>query len=192
MSDMATDYQRRPITADEFDRMGDVGIFGPDERVELLEGELVLLPPMNPLHARSIARVNRIFVTRLGNRAIVMPQLPIHLSLISEPLPDFGIVEPDERRYTHRHPDAASTFALVECADTSLSYDRGKKLLAYARARIREYWIINLNERCIEIHRDPHELGYRSRRIATPGESIRFATLPDLAFTVAELLGPDD
>lgn len=189
MSDMALDYQRRPITVDEFERMAEIGIFEPDERVELLDGELILMPPMNPPHFGSVARLNQLFVVRLAGRAVVSPQLPLRISRISEPMPDFAILFPREDFYATERPGVETTYALVECSDTSLAYDRGKKRKAYARANICEYWIVDINARRIEVNRDPHDFGYRATHVAEPGDSLAFLAFPEIAFSVAELVG---
>jgi Uma2 family endonuclease len=187
---MAIDYQRRPITVEEFYRMAEHGIIGPDERIELLEGELIVVPPMNQPHASGVARLNELFVTRLGTRVVVMPQLPIRLSEISEPLPDFSILLRRSDFYVEDRVTPRAAYALVECSDSSLSFDRGPKLNAYAKSGVAEYWIVNLPERQVEIHRKPHNLGYAERTVAKPGESVAFAGIPDVAFAVDELLGP--
>lgn len=189
MSDMAIEYRHRPITVDEYHRMGEAGILGPDERVELLDGELIAVPPMGERHASSVERLNWLLVTRLNGRAGVRPGLPATISRISEPEPDFAIVERRADFHASGHPRPPGTFALVECADTSLRYDRGKKLSAYARAGIAEYWIVNLVDACVEVYAEPNDVGYAKPRVARPGESLAFATFPEVVFTVAELLG---
>ncbi|MBC5803341.1 MAG: Uma2 family endonuclease, partial [Candidatus Eremiobacteraeota bacterium] len=83
-------------------------------------------------------------------------------------------------------------YALVECADTSLRYDRGTKLRVYAKAGVREYWIVNLVEHCVEAHREPHDLGYAVTEVRRPGESLAFEEFPEIEFTVNEILGPRD
>lgn len=191
MSDMAIDYQRRPITVEEYHRMGELGFFGPEERVELLDGELIAVPPVGESHASAIERLNWYFITRLGERAGVRPQLPTRVSRISEPEPDFAIVVRRADFHASGHPQPPETFALVECADSSLRYDRGKKLSAYARGGVREYWIVNLVEACVEVYGDPNDVGYGRSQIARAGESLAFAAFPDVAFSVAELLGTD-
>lgn len=191
MSDMASEYRHRPITVEEYHRMGELGFFGPEERIELLDGELIAVPPMGDSHASAIERLTWYFVTRLGERAAVRPQLPTRVSRISEPEPDFAIVERRADFHASGHPRPAETFALVECADSSLRYDRGKKLSAYARGGVREYWIVNLVEACIEIYDDRNDLGYGRSRNARAGESVAFAAFADVAFGVSELLGID-
>jgi len=187
---MATDYQRRPITAHEFFRMAEADIFGPNERLELLEGEIIVKPPVNPPHFGSVARLNRLLVMRLGERAIVVPQSFIVLSKYDAPAPDFSILLPRDDFYSSARAAAPDIYALIECADSSLSYDRGKKLRVYAQCGVAEYWIVNIRGRQIEIHRNPHDLGYTDRLIAKPGENVTFAAIPEVEFAVDELLGP--
>ncbi len=192
MSDMAIDYQRRPITADEYVRMGELGIIGPEERVELIEGEIVLMPPMNGPHISSIMRINELFVKRLSGHAMIFPQGPVRVSSISEPEPDFAVLHRRDDYYGHKRPNEPNVYALVECADSSLRYDRGTKLRVYAKAGVQEYWIVNLVEHCLEVHREPHDLGYAVREVRRPGESVGFIAFPDVRFTVDEVLGPSD
>ncbi len=186
---MATDYQRRLITVDEYERMAELGIIGPDERVELIEGEIVMKPPMGPLHWSSLARLTRLFVVRLGERAVVAPQAPVRLPPISEPEPDFAIYLPRDDFYARERAGAGDAYAFIECSDTSLRFDRRTKGRVYGKAGVREYWIVNLVDRCVEIHRDPHELGYRTREEKRPGQSVAFEAFPDIVLTIDEMLG---
>ncbi|MDQ2908310.1 MAG: Uma2 family endonuclease [Candidatus Eremiobacteraeota bacterium] len=190
MSEMAIDYQRRPITADEYERMAELGIIGPEERVELIEGEIILMPPMGEAHVSSLLRLTELFVQRLSGRAMIMPQGPVRVSSISEPQPDFAVLYRRDDYYRHGKPDQSNVYALVECAETSLRYDRGTKLRVYAKAGVREYWIVNLVAHCLEIHREPHDLGYAVREVRGAGESMAFSEFPQISFTVDELLGP--
>lgn len=190
MSEMAIEYQRRPITADEYERMAELGIIGSQERVELIEGEIILMPPMGEAHISSLLRLTELFVQRLFGHAMILPQGPIRVSSISEPEPDFAVLYRRDDYYRHQRPNQSNVYALVECADTSLRYDRGTKLRVYAKAGVREYWIVNLVEHCVEVHREPHDLGYAVREVRRPCESIAFAEFPEIGFTIDELLGP--
>lgn len=190
MSDMAIAYTHRPITVDEYHRMGELGFFAEGERVELLDGELIAMPPMGEAHASAIERLNYLLISRLGERAGVRPQLPARVSRISEPEPDFAIVERRADFHASGHPRPAGTFAFVECADSSLRYDRGKKLAAYARAGIPEYWIVNLVDACVEVYGEPNDTRYAKTRTARAGDAVAFSAFPEIAFDVAELLGP--
>ncbi len=192
MSEMAIDYERRPITADEYERMGELGIIGPQERVELIEGEIVLMPPMGEPHISSLVRLTELVVQRLSGHAMILPQGPVRVSPISEPEPDFAVLYRRDDYYRHQRPNESYVYALVECADTSLRYDRGTKLRVYAKAGVHEYWIVNLVEHCVEVHREPHDLGYAVREVRRPGASVAFVKFPDVRFTIDEIVGPAD
>ncbi len=175
---MAIEYQRRPITVDEYERMAEMGIIGPAERVELIEGEIVLMPPMGPPHFSSLGRLIRLFVMRLGARAIVMPQAPLRLPPISEPEPDFAIYLPLDDFYARERSGAEHAYAVVECADSALPYDRNIKLRVYAKAGVREYWIVNLFQHRVEVYGGPHELGYRQHTETAPVSRSRSNSCP--------------
>ncbi len=179
----------RPITVAEYRAMGEAGIFGPDERVELVDGLLIVPPPQNVPHVSVLMRMQYRLHERLAQRAMIAQQLPVVVSDRSEPEPDFALIRWRDDYYARAKPTAADTFAIVEVADATLRMDRGRKRRVYARAGIPEYWIVNVRARQIEIHRDPHGGAYPAPRIAKPGEVVSFAAFPDVVFTVDELLG---
>lgn len=179
----------RPISVREFDKMVDRGIIGPNERVELVDGRIVVRERMNPPHAFIVAQIIRVFMQRLGDEATVWPQLPVLVSGRSKPLPDIALVRPRGAHYRSHLPRSEDVFAIVEVSDTRLPFDRGEKLRMYARAEIREYWIVDVNARTIEMCREPHDLGYGSRPVADRHTSVALAAFPDVLFSVDELLG---
>lgn len=179
----------RLITVDEFDRMLEHGIIGPDERLELIEGRLVPREPMNAPHASVVARLTSALVRGLADRALVWPQLPIVAAERSKPFPDLSVVRMRADYYAARLPVPNDVLAVVEVSDTRLRFDRGEKLLLYAKAGIPEYWILDVNARTVELCRDRHDLGYGSRTVAAPGDSVAFETFADVVFSVDELLG---
>jgi Uma2 family endonuclease len=187
--DMAIERNPRLFTVEEYHRMGEAGVFAPDERVELLDGEILIVPPMGPLHASSVERVNRAFVLRLAEHASVRPGLPVELSNFSEPEPDFTLARRRLDAYESAAVRPQDVFALVEIADSSLGFDRRRKLQAYARAGVPEYWIVNLRERTVERYREPNDLGYASVSVAKRGARVAFATFPGVEFAVEELTG---
>lgn len=132
MSDMA-ELQIRPITADEYHAMDRAGVFTPDERVELVDGLLIEVPPMGPDHAYSVRRLIELFTGRFRRRAIVDVQLPLALSRISEPQPDLMLLRYREDFYAGRLPECADVLLVAEVTMTSLAFDSGRKLRAYAR-----------------------------------------------------------
>ena len=191
MGDMAIEFRPpiRPITVDEFQKMCDSGIIMPDERVELIDGELIARPSMNPPHASVVMRMQYVLMARLSEHALVWSQLPLVVSDRSEPFPDLTLLRLREDYYCGRLPAGDDQFAVVEISDTMLRFDRGAKLRMYAKAGITDYWIVDVNGKTIEVCREPHEIGYASRTIVAKGGNVAFAAFPDVVFTVDELLG---
>jgi len=185
---MAVLSYRRPFTVAECHAMGDAGVISPTERVELVDGEILTMPPTGPRHAGDITRLAYWLIAAFGNRAIVRTQNPVRLDGYSEPEPDIALLRPRDNFCASRHPQPSDVFALIEVAETSLAYDRGKKLRAYARHALAEYWVIDLRLDQVLVHRDPSETGYAFERIAGRGEILGFAAFPHDAFRVDDLL----
>src|SRR5581483_6075006 len=161
------------FTRDEYYRMGEAGLFA-EERVELLDGEVITMPPQNPLHAGSTSRFATRLIRVLGTLFSVRMQLPIVLNDWSEPEPDVAICRFDPDDYRHEHPKASDVLLVVEVAATTLAYDRGRKVAAYASSGIPEYWIVNLVDRRIEVFRNPDATmqRYREERFVVPGDTL--------------------
>ncbi len=188
--DMAVTLTRRRFTTDEYHRMGEAGILGEDDRVELIEGEIVEMTAIGSKHAGTVARIQYVFSTRLGDRAVVWTQNPLLLvAQNSEPEPDVMLLAPRTDFYASRLPEPPDVLLLVEVADSSLLYDRRTKIPLYARAGVRECWLVDLEARRIEVHRDSTSTGYRDLR--SPDRDERFSPLafPDVPLTLADLLG---
>jgi Uma2 family endonuclease len=186
---LAIEPPHRPFTVAEFNKMVKFGILAPDERIELVDGEVIAMPPMEPPHASIVARLTRILLLRLGGNVQLRPQLPIVVSNWSQPQPDIALVESRDDFYGSKHPSSADTFAIVEVSDATLAFDRGQKLRMYAKVGIAEYWIIDVKAMRIEAYREPHDIGYGEPVVAGRGESIAFSAFPDAVFTVEELIG---
>jgi len=187
---MATDIQKRPFTFDEYFKLVEAGILKEDDHVELLDGEILLMPPIGEDHDSTTIRFTRSLISKLGDRIMLLPAGTMKLSKYSAPEPDFALLRPRSDFYRGGHPQPADTFALVELSDSSLSYDQGRKLNAYARARIPEYWIANLRSWHIARYREPSDIGYAEPTIFSGAEPLSFAAFPDVTFSVDELLGP--
>jgi Uma2 family endonuclease len=180
----------RPFTVVEYYRMADLGILGPEERLELLDGRLIVMPPIGPPHAYDVMRLTALFSASVGDLALVSVQLPIHLSEISEPQPDLMLLVPPMERYQRVHPRPSDVLLLVEIAVTSLAYDQAQKLQAYARAGVYEYWIVDLVHQQVEVHTGPQGEAYHGNQIARRGEHITPRAFSDLAISVDALLPP--
>ena len=186
---MATQVIRRRFTVNEYNLMAQAGILHEDDRVELLEGEIVEMAAIGSRHAACVNRLNRILSEGLGGRAIVSVQNPVRLGEHSEPQPDLALLRPSPDFYSNSHPGPADVMLLVEVADTSEGYDRDVKMPLYAQYGISEVWLVELSSRSIEIYRDPVPEGYRDIQLAMPGRSIAPQAFPDLELVVEDLFG---
>jgi Uma2 family endonuclease len=188
--DTTVDLKRRRFTLEEYHRMGEVGIFHEDDRVELIEGEIVEMSPIGRLHAGTVDRIAHVFSQRLGERTIVRVQNPIVFTdLVSEPQPDVTLLVPRPDFYTSGHPGPTDILLVVEVMDSTVAYDRGVKLRLYARAGIVEVWLANVNTRRIEVHRRLGADGYGESPILQEDEPISVQAFGDVAFTAREFLG---
>lgn len=146
---------RHLISVDAFHRMGEAGILGRDDRVELIDGEIIDMSPIGALHAAIVARLASYFSQRVGDKAVVWCQNPLRLDDISEPEPDIAILRPRADFYTTAHPGPADVLLVIEVADTSLAYDLGTKVPLYARHGIPEVWVIDAATRRTSVFRWP-------------------------------------
>jgi Uma2 family endonuclease len=162
--------QRHRLTVDEYYRMGDAGILAPDARVELIEGEVIDMAPMKSAHAGMVNLLARCLYRAAGDNADVTCQTPLRLGTRSEPQPDLMLVRPRPDAYTSSHPTAADVLLLIEVADSSLGYDTVIKLPLYARHRVPEVWIVDLEHRRVQCFRRPECEDYVEASILeTPG-----------------------
>ena len=190
---MAQAPQPEPLfTAERYFALVDEGVLQPDDRVELLEGVIVAMPPQSPPHAGYLNLVAHRLSELVGGRATVRTQGTLPVSILSVPEPDVAVVPGTDLDYLDRHPTTA--LLLVEVAVTSLPQDRLTKAAIYAAAGIPEYWIVNLRDRALEILRepDPRLRLYARRWTAAPDEVVALAALPDVRVPVASILPPAD
>lgn len=180
---------RRRFTSAEYHAMAAAGILAKDERVELIAGEIVRMAPIRSRHAGCVKRLNRRLTRGLDERALISIQDPVALGDDSEPQPDVAVLRPRDDDYTHSHPQPADVLLIIEVADSSLAYDRSVKIPLYARAGIAETWLVCLEERRLEVHRNPSATGYREVRILRPGDLVAPLAFPDFEITVDSILG---
>jgi Uma2 family endonuclease len=173
-----------PLRRTEYDELVRRGVFE-DARVELLYGRVVPMSPAGKPHAYSITRLAKRLIEALGDRASVRVQLPMAAPGESEPEPDLAVVAPGD--YLDDHPRTA--LLLIEVADSSLARDRAKAAL-YAAAAVAEYWIVNLVDEVVEVHRETSASGYRSIVRHHRGEVLRPTSFADLELPVADMLPP--
>jgi len=173
---------------DEWRRMGEAGIFPPDSRVELINGEIIEMPPIGFNHAGHIKRINRLLTQLVPENLITSVQDPVQLGELSEPQPDFMLLKADPDFYCTRHPNADDVLLLVEVAELSLAFDQNQKLRLYAEHGILEYWLLNLNDNCLEVYRKPHGEVYAEKTTLYPGDSVTLSQLPDITLSVSAIL----
>jgi Uma2 family endonuclease len=186
---MQAKIARRKFTSKEYHRMAEAGILQPDERVELIEGDVVEMAPIGSRHAACVNRLNRILSEGLRSRAIISVQNPIRLGEHSEPQPDLTLLRPRPDFYSDSHPDSADVILLVEVADTSEDYDREVKMPLYAQYGIPEAWLVDISSRSIQIYRDPGPEGYGDIQQVGQGRSIAPQAFPGLGLVVEEVFG---
>lgn len=175
----------RPLKRVEFDHLAASGYFD-NERVELLFGMVVEMSPISSEHDESVTRVYRRVLARVGDRADVRSQVGYAASDDSEPQPDVIVIPNGD--YWHRHPDHA--FLVIEVSRSSLPRDRGAKRVIYAGASVDEYWIVNHEERVVEVYREPKDGTWRSVTTFTTGQHVAMLRFPDVTIAVDEILPP--
>ena len=180
---------RHKLTVDDYYRMGDAGILGENDRVELIGGEIIDMAAIGVGHASVVTRITMALMRACSDRALVRVQNPVRLDEFNEPQPDFAVVKPRADFYATRHPGPSDIFLLVEVADTSLRYDRAVKLPMYARAGIPEVWIVDLQRRALELFTLPSVDGFTQDSMRRDGEILRLAAAPDIVVRVDQLLG---
>ncbi len=180
---------RYRFTVDQYHRMGEVGIFHPERRVELVDGEIYEMTPVDPWHAGVVNWLNHCFATALRDRAVVHVQNPTGLDERSEPQPDVMLLEPRADFYRTAHPTPDETLLLIEVANTSLPHDRGRKLPIYARTGVPEVWIVNRRAESVEVCRGPSASGYSQHDVVRRGMHIAPAAFPDCRLSVDDILG---
>jgi Uma2 family endonuclease len=180
------DRPRRLFTVEEYHRMADMGILGEDERVELIEGEIVQMVPIGPPHVGCVINLTRLFITRLGDRAVVSPQNPVVIGSRSEPQPDLVLLRPRAVSYSRERPTSQDVVLAVQVADTTVRYDRLVKARLYARAEIPEFWLCLASDRTVEVYRRPTAGAYADVTMHRPGATVAPLEFPDVRFAVSD------
>lgn len=170
MSVIHEPLKRHKWTRAEYDRMIDAGVLPPDARLELLDGEIIEMVPQKSRHAAAIGLVEQALRPIFGPDYWIRVQSPLALDNASEPEPDLAVVKGSPRDFVATHPSTA--ILVVEVSESTLPYDRGPKLAAYARNGIPEYWIVNLEESVVEVHRQPGPDGYAKIAVLNAGKKL--------------------
>lgn len=179
-----------PFTVDDYHRLAQVGVLGEDDRVELLDGQIVEMTPIGPDHAGCVDALNALLSRLVAGAAIVRVQNPVVLGAHWEPQPDLTLLRPRPDGYRTAHPGPEDILLVIEVADTSLESDRDVKLAHYAATGIPEAWLVDLEHDRIEVHRDPGPEGYREVRKARRDDTVTALLVATTVISVDDVLGP--
>ena len=190
MDDLATAPARHRLGVDEYHRMVEAGVFGKDDRIELIDGDLIDMAPIGQGHAAIVGGLNEALFMACAGRAIIWPQNPIRLDRSSEPQPDLAVLRRRADFYaTGERPGPADILLLVEVAGSSLRFDQTVKLPLYARAGIAEVWIVDLQRCVLDAYRKPDGDAYGEMTTHQPGDRIGLALAPEIVVTLGLVFG---
>lgn len=185
---MSLQLAKHWITVDEYERMGQAGIFSPGDRLELLEGEIYEMSPIGSTHAGCVDFFMALLNGLAQRRYMVRGQNPVRLDAFSEPQPDIALVCWRDDYYRHAHPTPADVLLVIEVADTTVESDRRYKIPLYAKAGIKEVWLVNLPAEQIEIYAEPEGGVYQTTIHVKPGEEVHSQSIPGLIVSAADVL----
>lgn len=186
---MSALFARKLFTTTEYHKLRETGFFKEDDRVELLDGEIIAMSPIGPKHAGCVIRLIAFLTRKVGRHALVNAQNPVWLNEYSEPQPDIALLKPRADFYMESHPTPEDTLVAVEVSDSTLEGDRQIKLPKYAQAGVPEFWLVDLVNNRIEVHALPNEGVYQEVRIVLRHQNVISRTLPQLKLKASDILG---
>lgn len=176
------------FNVDEYHQLIEVGILGPEDRIELIHGELTMMPPIGPEHSSYTRRLTNLLPRKLPDNVVLQMNEPVTIAPGSEPQPDAAIVKAKPDNYRKAHPTPKDVLLIIEVADSSSNFDNKVKGKLYGKAGIPEYWIIETAENLVRVFTDPSKEGYRTIREFHRGDKVKCGTVPQLQLTVDDLL----
>ncbi|MDB9537532.1 Uma2 family endonuclease [Dolichospermum planctonicum CS-1226] len=177
------------FTISQYHQMSEAGILSENDKVELINGEIIEMSPIGRRHTACVNRLNSVFSELLGKKVIVAVQNPILLNNLSEPEPDIALLKPRTDFYESGHPQPQDIFLLIEVADSSIEYDRDVKIPLYASSGITEVWLVDIYQQVIIVYRYPSENGYRDIQTLSRGEKLSISAFPENNLFVDDILG---
>ena len=180
--------QRRRLTVDDFAKMCEVGILSADDRVELIDGELVEMPPMGSAHAGIVNELANVLPGLLDPSVRLRVQSSVQLTRYTQPEPDLAIVSRDSRLYLRHHPQPEEILIAIEVADSSLKFDREQKMPRYAAAGVPEAWLVDVRARTITVYTDPTGEGYRALHTLGWTDALVATAVRGLRLTFEDIL----
>jgi Uma2 family endonuclease len=178
----------RQITTQEYDLMIESGVFDENDHIELLNGVIIEKMPKGTKHANLNDIIATRFIIQLKEKVCVRNQNPIWLDDFSEPEPDIVLANPPFEKYFENHPRPEDIFLILEIADSTVGYDRNTKGLAYARAGIKQYLLLNVQEKTLEDYRDPGAEGFQSKQTYRADSSFNLVAFPEITFHAKDFL----
>lgn len=182
----------KQVTIELYQQMGEKGLLTPDDRVQLIEGEILEMPPIGSPHGSVTGRLNKWLSVAVGDAAIVRLGNPVNLGKDSQPQPDLMLLKPRPDDYFRVHPGPEDVLLLVEVSDTTLQFDQGRKRNLYARFAVREYWVIDVNSRSITSYSEPASGEFRSAVVHQIRDTISPRAFPQLQIAVKDLFADAD
>jgi len=186
---MDIEVSKKLFTVDDYYLMAEAGILGPEDRVELIDGEIIKMCPIGNRHLGCVNRATEIFVGAFRGLAVVSVQNPLRLTNYTEPQPDIVLLKPRNDHYGSKKPMAEDALLVVEVSDTTFMFDHDVKLKRYARAGVPEVWIENLESDLLLVFRDPAGDAYQTCLTLRRGDSVSVAAFPNAVFKAEEFLG---
>jgi Uma2 family endonuclease len=186
---MSVEVLRRHFSVEEYYRIAAAGVLSENDRVELIEGEIIEMSPIGSRHAACVGRLTKLLERLAGDHAIVWVQNPVHINDYSEPVPDLTLLRRRDDFYARAKPRASDVLLLVEVSDSTLKYDREVKVPLYARAGVPEVWVVNLPGEVVEVYTRPANGAYQETRLVGRGASLTATTSPALTLDADGVLG---
>ena len=179
---------RHRFTVDEFHRMGEAGILSEDDRVELINGEIVEMPPIGSRHATCVRRLDKWLQKLVGDDAVVSAQQPLTLANDGEPIPDVALLRRRPDDYVDSHPTGSDALLVIEVADSSVLFDRNSKSRLYAGGGVPEYWVVDLTRNSVAVFQNSENGRYTEEHDFRHGQSWSSPALGGRTVAVADLL----
>ena len=186
---MSSQPKKHFFSVDEYYLMAQAGVFANQDRLELIDGEVVEMSPIGSTHQGCVDALCALLSEQLGKTAIVRVQGPIHIDEYSQPQPDIVLLKPRRDFYRRSHPTPGDILLVIEVADTSVEYDREIKLPLYARAGIQEAWLVLLSKDVVEVHSSPRIGRYQKVQRLKRAKKVQSQMMPGLALSVDSILG---
>lgn len=180
---------RKIFTVGEYHKMVDAGVFVGNSNYELIEGEIVKKMVVGDYHISCVNRLTRLFNRINDDKFILSVQNPVIVGDLSEPEPDVAILKYRDDFYASGKATASDVLLLIEVSDSTVSYDRSKKLAIYAEAEIGEVWLVNLPRQILEVYTEPHKGKYKVVGKINKNESIAPAFMPEMRLKVTDIIG---